>query len=194
VTSSTSFRERWLADASQAFPRARAAGVADDLEAYLEEFHRLRGFRPDDLAQVPLDGATITFLLTNGLPESAPPYLSLEPPGRLFRPLAEAWDVLGRGGSVPPLLSLYVDGAGNAVGIDRRDSAVVWLDHEAPFTAPVYVNGDLVLFAEFLLAAQRRGLQLPIDPSLEQLDPRAFDADSFWVREYGARGLLSHSA
>jgi hypothetical protein len=167
--------------------------VADDIDAYLEEFCSLRDFRAEDLTQLPLHEEAITFLLANGLPTDAAPYLSLAHARTIFRPLSDVWNTPDSGGVLANFLCLYSDGAGNPICVDRRDSTVVWLDHDDHFASSSYVNSGLVTFSEFLLAAQRRTSQLPVDPALEVLDPRAFRDEAFWVRQYGPGGVLSRS-
>jgi hypothetical protein len=178
-----SFRERWLADAALGFPDAQEAGVAQDLRTYLDEFHRFRTFRAEDLARASLNESTVSFLLFNGLPEDAPPFLSLERERCVLRPLPDVWPTR-KSSDLSHFLCLYVDNCGDPICIDRRDSTIVWLDHEVEFGVRRYVNGSVALFAEFLLAAQRRCLGLPDVEPPQALEPRAMQPGSFWAAQF----------
>ena len=181
-----SFRARWLEAAATTFSKALDAGVADTLASYLEEFHAFRAFTPDTLAVLDAPDA-IDFLVGNGLPEDAAPYLSLPRAPGPFCTLGAVWPV-GDRADLSGLLFVYNDGNGNAICCERGTTQVLWLDHETEFRQRVYVNATMEIFAEFLLAYLRQAVHLPVNADLQSLDADAFAPGAFWAIHWHEKG------
>jgi hypothetical protein len=178
------FSERWNDQAACFFPDAAAAGVATDLASYLEEFHSLRRFGRESLAQVPLSLDAVEFLTQDGLPEDAPPFLTLCAPARVWRPMLELWS----SASLAPALeeglqrcyTLYSDGGGNPLCVDLgRDGAVLWFDH-TDLTKCRYVNSGVVALAEFLLLRIKSPHLATAAIEGSRIDADALSPGTFW--------------
>jgi hypothetical protein len=113
---------------------------------------------------VPVDGtklsslgltlASIDFLISAGLPDSAAPFLSFADTGAKSTyycvPLTKLYTFLSS--EYDRFVSIGFDGAGNPLVIDTDENdCITWLDHEDDFAAS-YVNSSLGSLAVYLLA------------------------------------------
>src|SRR4051794_38639060 len=123
------FSDRWNEEAARGFPSAQATGVASNLDDFLKEFHGLRRFTAAEVSPVPLLTDVARFLIEEGLPEEAAPFLSLEREGRLLRPVVNIWPIANstsqRMARLERCYSLYSDGSGNPICIDTTQDGAL---------------------------------------------------------------------
>ncbi len=163
------YQQRWNEVGAAHFERAYRAGVATDLEVFLDEMFSLVELSP--FAVGPALGLGLEGLL---IPREAPPFLCLESETRLLKAQPEL------GGR----LSLYLDGRGNplCVEVSSAGGAVVWLDHDQAFRGRIFVNSSVAAFAEALLlsASMQLGKRNRLE-AMEELDPAAMAPGTFWA-------------
>lgn len=176
------FSERWTAEAANRFEPARAAGVAATLDDFLQTFHRLRRFGVDRLLGIPLPPDSVRWLVEEGLPEEAAPWLGLESATNVLRPIGEVWPLLPRDAErLSHSYSLYTDGSGNPIVIDtQRHGALFLLDHESGLAEVCFVNASVIALAESLLIRMK---PIPFEQMLlaiAALDQPATAPGTFW--------------
>lgn len=182
----TRFSERWKRKAATRFADAQRAGVAQDLDSFLDEFYRLRRFTPDELGHLDLSTDARRFLTEEGLPEDAAPFLSLEPKSNLLQPVLVQWRCSDdrRRVRLATCFSLYSDGSGNPICLDiAGHGSLLWFDHETELSRERYVNASVIQLAEFLLLRM-------VDPNARdhrsryaEIDPDALLPGTFWHAE-----------
>jgi hypothetical protein len=178
------FSERWRTEAANGFAAARDAGVASTLDAFLQDFRALRRFPPNDVRELRLSAEFSRFLVEEGLPEEAAPWVALESSKRVLRPISQIWPLsldARRDVELEHCYSLYTDGSGNPIVINRaRDGALTLLDHEASLKEVCYVNASVIAFAECLLIRMKALSRHEMIRAIGTLDPDAIVPGTFW--------------
>jgi hypothetical protein len=177
------FSERWNQKAATRFADAQRAGVAQDVDSFLQEFYSLHRFEPHQLAQLHLSEAARRLMTDEGLPVDAAPFLSLQAPANLLRPVIELWPCSDdhRNARLANCFSLYSDGSGNPICIDTsRQGSLIWFDHETELAHECYVNASVVELAEFMLLRMVDPNHQPPLSMYADVDPKAVLPATFW--------------
>jgi hypothetical protein len=162
----------------------------------------LNKFKPQDFSGHGFDAATIDFLTTIGLPESAAPFLSFD--RKKLNSVKDVYHLEHE--DYRFLFDIGSDGAGDPICIDiKREFQIVALDHEDNFSAR-FVNSSvrelfafLTIYKEFAeslikLRGDNAFIESNVkDEEIEELvkdlkfvDARALsDDETFWSREIG---------
>jgi hypothetical protein len=131
-----------------------------------------------------LPDEAVRFLVEEGLPVDAAPFLGLQPKQYLLRPVLQVWPFqipLGeRRTRLDRCFSIFSDGSGNPICLDvGRRGELVWLDHETELLAERWVNSSVQHFAEFLLLRLADRSARDLSP-YEVIDPKAVRPGTFW--------------
>lgn len=178
------FSERWLAEAAKGFAAASAAGLSSTLNDFMQNFRALRRFAPEQVSAVALSPEVARFLVEEGLPEDAAPWLALERTTHVLRPIAEVWRLAAddpRRAALSQCYALYTDGYGNPLVIDiARHGAVLLLDHESGLRDLCYVNASPIALAECLLLRMQAMPQAEALRAIAAFDEAATAPGTFW--------------
>lgn len=173
-------------------------------QEFKERFDSLDGWidlNENHLIDIGLNDEDKSFLLSAGLPISAPPFLSFEiESDKKLKTLSDMYDL-------PSDFSKYVvigsNGYGDPVCFDTSKSCeIVYLNHDHDF-ARILINSSVIKFAESLLAYQHlieetnrlNGEDAFLDgdipdqarkefiDALRRIDPDVLEGETLWISE-----------
>lgn len=118
---------------------------------------------------------SIDFLISYGLPKSAAPFLGFE---QLSKGLQKVYDIYGQkcqydDAEIVLLDDYYVLGSGsggNPIVINKNNQNILLLEHEDWLQKPIFINNNIIAFAEILLEVAHS-----IDEALEHYNYESLD-------------------
>ncbi|WP_321781745.1 SUKH-4 family immunity protein [Burkholderia pyrrocinia] len=127
-----------------------------------------------------LNGNIVNALMEEGLPRTAPPFLSFS-----NYSASEIADLHGNGVIPEKFVPLGQNGPGDVLGIDAATNEVLYFNHDAS-NLRVFINSTLALFLESLCIYQEHlhgGTMPSCLGAIAKIDPPAARPPSMWCAE-----------